>query len=107
MKQFYICPKQVAESRRTIFKNRAHYIELDNGYILLVCDFGVDERADNLWSDTPGVEHLPHTHYDKDLPLDARHVEMLQAQGLEQGDTVVELSRKAAKHHPHMRIPRF
>jgi hypothetical protein len=107
MKQFYICSKAVAESKRTIFKNRAHYIEIPNGYILMVCDFGDDEHTENMWINTPGVELLPHTHHETDKPLDPRHVDLLREQGLEQGDTVVELSNKAARHHPHMRIPRF
>lgn len=107
MKQFYICPKAVAESKRTIFKNRAHFIEIQDGHILLVCDFGDDEHTEHTWVNTPGVELLPHTHYETDTPLDARHVTLLREQGLEHGDTVVELSKKAAKHHPHMRIPRF
>lgn len=107
MKQFYICPKTVAEGQRTIFKQRAHYIELPDGYILLVCDFGDDEYTEHTWVNTQGVELLPHTHYETDQELDPRHINLLREQGLEQGDTVVELSKKATKHHPHMRIPRF
>ena len=96
----------------------SHYLELPNGFLLLMTSFDHDERAEDLFHAHPEVAILPHPTLDGNLPLNSHigrsgykftqaHLDALQGHdrmGLTDTDSVLDVFRKAGAIHPLIKL---
>jgi hypothetical protein len=114
MRRLFVCPKDVwlAHHRDNGFHpvTGSHYLELPDGMVLVSAAFH-HEGAELKWTSHPDVAALPDPVYDGKTTLAQHrdnperrythvHHEALKAMGAADGDTVMDVSRKAAVIHP-------
>jgi hypothetical protein len=98
---YYVCPKDayLLASRYAAF---AHYLDLENGLILLKADF-CNDQMENIFLQQPGVSALPHPLSGQTISANA-NVTLLQKHlpGLPSTATSFTVGIYAAKIHPLM-----
>lgn len=118
MRQLYICSKEVWLRAHNAFcfhpSGGSHYIDLPNG-LVIVAAVTTDEDADDRFRSMEGVAALPHPAFEGNKTLVAHrddpatayladHHVALKALGIEDTDTVLDVSKKTAAIHPLVKI---
>lgn len=130
MRRFYVVPKSVWQEPIELFGHKdvprftlfhpqtgSHYIDLEDGYILLSADFAT-EWAEEEWHSHTEVARLPHPTLEghvkiADLVRDPQwahkqfkphHFEKLKALGVDETHTVWDLHQRAKAIHPLVRL---
>jgi|SRR5579863_1701904 len=126
MQRFYIAPRSLLYERvhgdkryHDLFTSAggAHWIDLDDGYVLLCCDEFDDPADEDYWHAHPEVARL-HDHVASphaplaDLLLKSHahkqfgehHLKALKSIGVHESHTVRDVSEIAGKLHPLVRL---
>lgn len=111
MKHYCICP------RETFFKfshllntpDRGHFLDLGEGDEILVAVNFTDEATEHMWYSLPGVEPLPHPHFQGNHKVKSHHIEKIKKTLpiVEHGHTVLHIAHHVGKAHPLMKLNRF
>jgi hypothetical protein len=102
MKTFYLCTKADFVGHHHQFQN-SHYIDLDDGKILLCAEFR-NEEFEGRWLKQPHILELPHALSGE--VLTQAHVDQLAEHipGVSVSDNAWTLAKKVAKIHPLMSL---
>jgi len=99
MKEFSICQKEDFAAAAHLFGN-AHYIDLNNGQILLCAEFS-SENHKNKWHGTEAV-HFPHPLSSQTVGSEiANHLVHLNIQP---SDSTYQAVQKISAIHPLMKL---
>lgn len=116
MKKLYVATKDAVLQNKNMFHPATgfHYIDLPGGQVLLCAEFQNEDIEEN-WNQLADVAALPDPIFEgkmtvKDQKDDANrkfnkaHSDALASIGVQDTDTVLDVSRKASAIHPLVRI---
>lgn len=134
MRRLYVCPKSVWKQHLDCFHPAigSHYIDLGDpddpdGLILISTDF-MSEAGEDKWHEHPEVAVLPDATFEGTTTVDElnqeskyakvkgdkhphalkkvkqKHVDALKKIGVTETDTILDISNKAKKIHPLVKI---
>lgn len=106
MNTYYITTREKLEEHKSSFHHQkgSHYVDLDNGKILLSVHWPEHDDGLERFETDPDVEVLPSVMTEGTKPLDAQHSAMLASIGHVQGETVIQLASRVAKLHRGLRM---